>query len=71
MNQFYNYVLSFYGSYGLYPMGVSLAHVKAATKIHKKRTSIAFDGDSYDREAVRDILIKAFGYKWPSMGEAA
>ena len=70
MNQFYNYLLSFYGSYGLYPMDVSLAHVKAATRIHKKRSGISFDGDSYDREKVRDILIKDFGYKWPVKEEA-
>jgi len=39
--------------------------VKAATEIHKKRTRIAFDGDSHDREQVRDILIAMFGYEWP------
>ena len=65
MTDFYTYVLSYYGPYGLYPMGVTLADVKAATEIHKKRTRIAFDGDSHDREQVRDILIRDFGYKWP------
>lgn len=65
MNEFYTYVLSFYGPYGLYPMGVTLTDVKAATEIHKKRTRIAFDGDSHDREQVRDILIAVFNYKWP------
>jgi hypothetical protein len=65
MDEFYTYVLSFYGPYGLYPMGVSLTDVKAATKIHKERTRITFVGDSYDREQVRDILINLFGYKWP------
>lgn len=65
MDEFYRYVLSFYGPYGLYPMGVTLADVKAATEIHKKRTRIRFDGDSHDREQVRDILIRDFGYKWP------
>jgi hypothetical protein len=65
MDEFYTYVLSFYGPYGLYPMGVTLGDVKAATKIHKERTRITFVGDSYDREAVRDILIAMFNYKWP------
>jgi hypothetical protein len=65
MNEFYTYVLSFYGPYGLYPMGVTLTDVKAATKIHKKRTSVSFEGDSMDREKVRNILIAVFGYKWP------
>ena len=67
MNQFYKYVLSFYGKHGLYPMGATLVDVKAATKIHKHRTNIEFEGDSVDRETVRDILIKDFGYKWPSL----
>jgi hypothetical protein len=65
MDEFYRYVLSFYGPYGLYPMGVTLTDVKAATKIHKERTRVAFEGDSMDREAVRDILIAMFNYKWP------
>ena len=65
MDEFYTYVLSFYGPYGLYPMGVTLTDAKAATKIHKERTRITFVGDSYDREAVRDILIAMFNYKWP------
>jgi hypothetical protein len=64
MTDFYTYVLSFYGPYGLYPMGVTLTDVKAATKIHKKRTNIPFEGDSHDREQVRDILIAMFGYEW-------
>jgi hypothetical protein len=71
MTDFYAYVLSFYGPYGLYPMGVTLADVKAATKIHKERTRIRFDGDSHDREQVRDILIATFGYEWPDSQEGA
>lgn len=69
MEDFYAYVLSFYGPYGLYPMGVTLADVKTATEIHKKRTRIRFDGDSHDREQVRDILIAMFNYKWPEEQE--
>jgi hypothetical protein len=64
MDEFYTYVLSFYGKHGLYLMGATLVDVKAATKIHKHRTNIEFEGDSVDRENVRDILIKDFGYKW-------
>jgi hypothetical protein len=67
MDEFYTYVLSFYGKGGLYPMGVTLTDVKSATKIHKHRTNIEFEGDSVDRENVRDILIKDFGYKFPSL----
>ena len=65
MSGFYGYVHSFYGPDGLYPMGATLADVKAATEIHKKRTRVAFEGDSMDREQVRDILIAMFGYEWP------
>lgn len=65
LNDFYAYVLSFYGPNGLYPMGVMLDDVKAATEIHRKRTRIRFDGDSHDREQVRDILIAMYNYKWP------
>ncbi len=65
IKEFYRYVLSFYGPYGLYPMGVTLGDVKAATKIHLERTRVPFEGDSMDREQVRDILIAMFNYKWP------
>lgn len=65
IEEFYRYVLSYYGPYGLYPMGVTLTDVKAATKIHKERTRVPFEGDSMDREQVRDILIAMFNYKWP------
>jgi hypothetical protein len=65
MDEFYTYVLSFYGKGGLYPMGATLADVKAATKQHKKQIYIPFEADSFDRECVRDILIKDFGYTWP------
>ena len=65
INEFYRYVLSYYGPYGLYPMDVTLTDVKAATKIHLERTRVPFEGDSMDREQVRDILIAMFNYKWP------
>lgn len=69
MGDFYAYVLSFYGKDGLYPMGVTLRDIEDATMQHKKRTRIRFEGDSMDREAVRDILIKDFGYVWPAPEE--
>jgi len=65
MDEFYTYVLSFYGKGGLYPMNATLTDVKAATKEYKKHLDAPFEGDSMDREAVRDILIKDFGYTWP------
>jgi len=65
MHKFYSYVHSFYGPGGLYPMGVAFAHIQKATAIYLSRASADFCGDSVDREAVRDILIEDFGYKWP------
>lgn len=70
MDEFYQYVRSFYGTSGLYPMGASLADIIAATDIYLSRDKTKFAGDSFDREEVRDILISSFGYKWPSVARA-
>ena len=63
MNEFYDYVLSFYGKNGIYAMNATLTQVKNATSIHKKIVKLQghkFLGDSYDRECVRDLLISKF-----------
>ena len=65
MSQFYQYVYSFYGKDGLYPMGVTLHDIEDATMQHIDSVGTKFEGDSTDREAVRDILITDFGYVWP------
>lgn len=66
MADFADYVLSFYGKLGLYDMGVKYEDVLVATGIRmEQRKDVEFDGDSFDRELVRDILIERFGYKWP------
>jgi hypothetical protein len=65
MSQFYQYVHSFYGKDGLYPMGVTLRDIEDATTQYIDSVGTKFGGDSMDREAVRDILIKDFGYVWP------
>jgi hypothetical protein len=70
MSQFYLYVRSFYGTDGLYPMGANLADIIAATDIYISRNKMRFEGDSFDREEVRDILIALFGYEWPSVARA-
>jgi hypothetical protein len=70
MNEFYLYVRSFYGTCGLYPMGVNLADIIKATDIYISRGNTRFAGDSFDREEVRDILIASFGYEWPSVAYA-
>lgn len=70
MKQFYLYVRSFYGPHGLYPMGVTIPDIAKATDIYISRSKMRFEGDSFDREEVRDILIALFGYEWPSADSA-
>ena len=68
MNEFVDYVLDFYGVAGIYPMGVTRDDVLLATGIRiEQRKDIEFQGDSFDREYVRDILIERLGYKWPEV----
>jgi hypothetical protein len=58
---FVEYVMSFYGAGGLYQeffgTGVSESEVKKALRIRKKNKKFTFDGDSMDREIVRDIML--------------
>jgi hypothetical protein len=64
MSDFYHYVLSFYGENGIYNMGATLDMVMEATKKYIN-SSDEFYGDSFDREAVRDILIDTYQLKFP------
>jgi len=65
--RFNTYVYSFYGpNSDLYPMGATRAQIEEATRkllARKGEANVAFD--SFDREAVRDILINEFGLKRP------
>jgi hypothetical protein len=68
MTDFYDYVLSFYGADGLYPMGATLKLIKQATSTHIKILKLKgdeFAGDSIDRECVRDLLIGKYNLKFP------
>jgi hypothetical protein len=63
MTEFYDYVLSFYGKDGIYPMGATLPLIQQATQdltqiLHIKDQE--FCGDSIDRELVRDLLIDKY-----------
>ena len=63
MNEFYDYVLSFYGKDGIYAMNATLTQVKNATATHKKILKLKgeqFAGDSIDRECVRDLLMSKY-----------
>ncbi len=65
---FEEYVYDFYGQGGeslygevTFPStgGVTMAEIRLATKIRKYDTDLPFDGDSIDREIVREILINS------------
>jgi len=57
MQEFIEYVLSFYGPGGLYDFNASVDEVKKATRIRLLNNDIPFEGDTFDREAVRDIIL--------------
>ena len=63
LQDFYDYVLSFYGAGGLYPMNATLDLIEQATLTHLKILELKgneFCGDSIDRECVRDLLISKY-----------
>ena len=56
---FIDYVLGFYGKGGIYDFGASREMVLDATiKRIERNPHIPFEGDSLDREWVRDIMIE-------------
>jgi hypothetical protein len=68
-NAFVDYVFSFYGKDGLYPMGATIEQIILATaKLLNSEKEYDFAGDSVDRERVRDILISEFGLQFPTGG---
>jgi hypothetical protein len=64
INDFIDYVMSFYGADGLYPIeGINRTVVlKAMNDVMKIANirDVPFCGDSYDREQVRDLLIDKY-----------
>jgi hypothetical protein len=65
INSFADYVMSFYGPDGIYPMipALNFTVIKSATNDHIRICKIKgqeFCGDSYDRELVRDLLISKY-----------
>lgn len=57
MKAFIDYVLSFYGADGLYQYNFSIEEVKKAIRIRLLDDETPFEGDSVDREMVRDIVL--------------
>ena len=61
--EFVDYVESFYGDDGIYDLGfkVTREHIWNATSVYLMRLTAereTFEGDTVDREIVRDIIIK-------------
>jgi hypothetical protein len=64
MKEFVDYVMSFYGKGEIYDIGATREEVWQATCVRIKRNTdnplngISFEADSFDREAVRDIILE-------------
>ena len=58
---FYDYVKGFYGRGGIYEFNAPHNVIYAACCLVAQRKDIHFDGDTVDREAVRETL-ERFGY---------
>ena len=61
-NNFTEYLLDFYGPQGIYDYGFTPEQCEAATLLYKTTLSKqypgqVFEGDSVDRERVRDIIL--------------
>lgn len=60
--EFLDYCLDFYGEGGLYECGLTPEELSKALKIRKTfNFATEFEGDSIDREMVRDIALIAKG----------
>jgi len=69
LDEFVDYVFSFYGEGGVYPMGATLPLIQQATNDIIQILQIKneeFCGDSIDRELVRDLLIEKYNLKFPN-----
>jgi hypothetical protein len=70
MTEFYDYVLSFYGPGGIYPMNATLDIVQKATNDLISILQIKgqeFCGDSIDRELVRDLMMDKYNLKMKAL----
>lgn len=62
IQQFVDYVLSFYGKGGIYDFGATSDQVLEALAVRLVRHhDTPFDSDSVDREWVRDIMLEMRG----------
>ena len=66
--EFIDYVFDFYGQDGIYDMQATKEQIATATNIRLKSlkyVKLPFDGDSIDREIIREILKEKFNLKFP------
>jgi len=64
MQDFIDYVISFYGVGGIYDFGATEEEIKKAIEIRMDKYELPFAGDSVDREMVRDIIVEQVR-DWP------
>ena len=56
LKKFIDYCMSFYGPQGLYPMGMTPDEIQKAVRLLDLVGNLDLEGDSIDRERVRDIV---------------
>ena len=56
LKKFIDYCMSFYGPQGLYPMGMTPDEIQKAVRLMDLVGNLDLEGDSIDRERVRDIV---------------
>ncbi len=66
-DEFLDYVFSFYGKGGIYDMGATKDQILSALHDYTQDPDFISwcEGDSVDRERVRDILINKFNLVFP------
>ncbi len=62
LSEFYSYCKGFYGKGGIYEFDVPASVLRSTCELVQQRKDIPFDGDTIDRERVRDV-IEMLGYK--------
>lgn len=66
ITNFVNYVFDFYGKGGIYDFGATRKEIREALTIRlNTRADTPFEGDSVDREMVRDILLDMKNVEFP------
>ena len=56
LEQFTDYCMGFYGPKGLYPIHITEDEIQRAVRLMALIGNFEFEGDSIDRERVRDIV---------------